>query len=232
MSSSKPPDQADGLAASPGKARQPRRDRTRDALVRAGQRLFSERPVEIVSVDDIVQAAEVAKGTFYNHFSDKDDFEKAILDEARREMETAIHTAFGSEADPAVRMALALCVSVRFSHDHPNRARLIVRQGISGTGLQSELNEAMLRDMSRGILTGRFSVPTVETGGLAVLGLGNIGIVRALELTDILAKVALGQQLVTLLLRALGVEGEEPSRIAARAAERVIRVPQAGATEK
>ncbi len=218
-------DSADPAASLHDRERQPRRDRTREVLVRAGQKLFSERPIEIVSVDDIVQAAEVAKGTFYNHFTDKDDFERAILDEARREMENAIRSAFGDEADPAVRMAIALCVAVRFSHDHPNRARLIVRQTIGGTGLHYELNAGMLQDMSDGILTGRFTVPTVEVGALAVIGLGNIGIVRTLELTDIFAKVALGQQMATTLLQALGLPADEGYKIAARAAERIIRAP-------
>jgi AcrR family transcriptional regulator len=217
------------MAPEQERERQPRRDRTREALVRAGQKLFSERPIEVVSVDDIVQVAEVAKGTFYNHFSDKEDFERAILEEARLEMETAIQTALGGDPDAAVRMAIAVCVAVRFAHDYPNRARLIARQGISGTGLQSEVNAAMISDISEGILSGRFTVPTVEIGALAVLGLGNIGIVRALEQPDIFAKVGLGQQLATMLLRALGLHGEEAYKIAARAAERIIRIPQAAA---
>jgi AcrR family transcriptional regulator len=41
--------------------RNPRTERTRAALIAAGRRLFSERPVDAVTVDDIVQAAEVGK---------------------------------------------------------------------------------------------------------------------------------------------------------------------------
>ena len=39
----------------------PRRSRTRAALLDAGQRLFAERPVDAVSVDEIVLAAGVAR---------------------------------------------------------------------------------------------------------------------------------------------------------------------------
>ena len=49
-----------------------RAERTRAALVAAGQRLFCERPVDAVAIDDIVQAADVSKGSFYNHFPDRD----------------------------------------------------------------------------------------------------------------------------------------------------------------
>jgi AcrR family transcriptional regulator len=218
-------DMADEVAPSAPPDRQPKRSRTRAILVRAGQKLFSERPIEVVSIDDIVQAASVAKGTFYNHFADKDEFEREILAEARRELEAAIQAAFGDERDPAIRMALAACVNVRFAHDYPDRALLIARQGIRGSQLQSDVNATMLADVSLGILSGRFSVSTAEIGGLVVLGLGNIGIVRTLELDNIFAKVTLGQQLASALLRSLGVPGEEASQIAARAAERLIRVP-------
>jgi AcrR family transcriptional regulator len=215
----------DAAAAGANETRQPKRTRTRAILVRAGQKLFSERPIEVVSIDDIVQAASVAKGTFYNHFTDKDEFEREILAEARHELEYAIQAAFGDERDPAIRMALAACVSVRFAHDHPDRALLIARQGIQGSQLNSDVNAVMLADVSLGIVSGRFSVATVEIGGLVVLGMGNIGIVRTLELNDIYAKVTLGQQIASVVLRALGINADEASQIAASAAERIIRTP-------
>ena len=56
----------------------PRRDRTRDALLNAGRSLFAHRDVDGVSVDEIVEAAAVAKGSFYNHFADKDVFAREI----------------------------------------------------------------------------------------------------------------------------------------------------------
>jgi AcrR family transcriptional regulator len=53
-----------------------RRDKTRLALIRAGQKLFAERPIDSVSIDDIVQAANVGRGSFYNHFRDTEAFER------------------------------------------------------------------------------------------------------------------------------------------------------------
>ena len=57
----------------------PRAERTRAALIAAGRRLFGERPVDAVSVDEIVQAAEVGKGSFYNHFADREALVRAAL---------------------------------------------------------------------------------------------------------------------------------------------------------
>lgn len=48
------------------------RAQRRASILRAAARLFAERPYEAVRVDDIALAAEMAKGTVYLYFSDKD----------------------------------------------------------------------------------------------------------------------------------------------------------------
>ena len=54
-------------------SRRERGDRTRAALVAAALALFADKGVEATSVDEIVGAANVAKGTFYVHFERKTD---------------------------------------------------------------------------------------------------------------------------------------------------------------
>jgi AcrR family transcriptional regulator len=49
------------------------KEATRDHLYTAALRLFEERGYEQVNIDDIVRAADVARGTFYFHFPRKDD---------------------------------------------------------------------------------------------------------------------------------------------------------------
>lgn len=46
----------------------------RRALLDAGVRLFAQRPIASVSVQDITDAADVAKGVFYLHFENRDAF--------------------------------------------------------------------------------------------------------------------------------------------------------------
>ena len=46
---------------------------SRQALLDAAEQLLAERGTARVSIDDIVDKAGVAKGTFYNHFKDKAD---------------------------------------------------------------------------------------------------------------------------------------------------------------
>jgi AcrR family transcriptional regulator len=59
----------------------PRRDRRairRSALLEAAIAVFSAKGVAAASVDDIVRAAGVAKGTFYLYFATKDDAVNAV----------------------------------------------------------------------------------------------------------------------------------------------------------
>jgi len=65
-----------------GKRDQNRRARTQ-SLLDAAQRLFLERGIESVSIDDITREANVAKGSFYRYFHDKEDLVRAAFSPAR-----------------------------------------------------------------------------------------------------------------------------------------------------
>ena len=62
-----------GVAAEPALGRRERRaEETRVKLFRCAVRLFSERGFWNVTVEDITEAADVGKGTFFNYFKSKD----------------------------------------------------------------------------------------------------------------------------------------------------------------
>ena len=58
---------------------------------------------------------------------------------------------------------------------------------------------------------------------MVILGMGAVSVARALELTDLASKVALGQAIAATILRTLGLERDEAERPAAGAADRAIR---------
>lgn len=63
------------MSLSPTPASRPRRRAPKERrleLMNAAQRLFLQHGIQQTSVDDIVAAADVAKGTFYVHFGSKD----------------------------------------------------------------------------------------------------------------------------------------------------------------
>ena len=66
------------MAATAATVRTGRRDIRRQELLEAAVAVFSAKGVAAASVDDIVRAAGVAKGTFYLYFATKDDAVNAV----------------------------------------------------------------------------------------------------------------------------------------------------------
>ena len=55
-------------------SRQDRRTRvTRRRLLKAAREVFAEKGIDLTTIDDITQRADLAKGTFYYHFDDKNE---------------------------------------------------------------------------------------------------------------------------------------------------------------
>jgi AcrR family transcriptional regulator len=200
-----------------------RTERTRGALLAAGRRLFGEKPIDAVSIDDIVQAANVAKGSFYNHFADRDALAQAISAEIRASIEGAIGLANAKVDDPARRVARAVCIYLRFALEDAERAGFIVRVHSGHTALATPLNQGLFDDIAKGLGEGRFAVATVETGALYILGVTQIALVRLVHEPGQALAVSLGQQMCALLLRGLGVPAAEADLIAAQASEDIIR---------
>ncbi len=99
-----------------GKRDENRQRRTKD-LSDAGLRLFLAHGIELVTIDDIVREANVAKGSFYRYFEDKDDLVDALvtpLTEHMREAFAICDRAL-SEAQPesvtAPYMTLAMALT-------------------------------------------------------------------------------------------------------------------------
>ena len=68
---------------------QARRESRRDALVDAAFEVFLEKGVASTAVDDIVEKAGVAKGTFYLYFESKEEVFNAVLADFLAEQERA-----------------------------------------------------------------------------------------------------------------------------------------------
>jgi AcrR family transcriptional regulator len=76
-------------------------------VLAAAERLFTERGVAGVTMDDIATAAGVGKGTLYRRFTDKGGLAVALLDERERELQQLILSGpapVGPGAEPAARL--------------------------------------------------------------------------------------------------------------------------------
>ena len=190
---------------------------TRKALLAAGQRLLAERSVDAVAIDDIVQAAGVAKGSFYNHFEDKSAFATTILYGIRQEIEAAVQRANESISDPASRVVRALAVYVNFLLASHERASVLLRINVGIASTSNPLNKGVLEDVAAGLRSGRFVVPSVEAGALFVVATCEVAMMSAVEETDDRHTLMLTQQIGALTLRGLGIGFAESESLSASA---------------
>ena len=197
-----------------------RRVRTRAALLSAGQKLFAERPVDGVSIDDIVAAADVAKGSFYNHFPDKEALAAALASQARASVETTAAMAGAGVADPAERVARALCVFVRQAGEHPEASRMMLRLFHGATVPDAPMNAGVRADIQAGLDAGRFSGIGREAAILLAVGAVQIAVARTIE-REAPGRETLAADLALGLLRGLGVA--DASAVAAKAAASIFK---------
>ena len=202
-----------------------RRARTRAALLEAGRALYALRGLDAVSVDEIVAAADVAKGSFYNHFRDKDGFAREIAAGVRRQAERAVEAANAGVTDPDQRVARALCVFIRFAIDHRDSAQVLWRLNSGATMADAPINRGLRGEVERGIASGCFRQIDVETGVLLIMGTVVISMRHALEERSTTAPATLAQRMAAGMLRALGTAPRVAARIAAAAAREVIGEP-------
>lgn len=143
-------------ATRPGYDKAKRRmTRSREALLEAGLELFAERPVDAVSIDEIVAAAGVAKGTFFNHFADKHAFANAIASAIRLEIEARVTEINRDVADPMERLSNGMRVAGEFALSHRTRAQLLLRTGGTMPGRDHPLNEGVAKDIDAAVKSGQ-----------------------------------------------------------------------------
>ena len=200
-----------------------RATRTRRALLSAGRKLFAERPFDAVAIDDIVNEAGVAKGTFYNHFLDKDALLAAIFSDIREAVEARIALVNADVDDAAMRIVRALCVYVARTLDDPVEGHILLHNDPRGTARES-LNDGLRDDLSAGLRSGRLVLPSIEAGLLYVIGVAHGLLLSAILGRDGTIMIMTTQQICMMLLRSFGLPPQEAELIASQATDDIIRL--------
>jgi AcrR family transcriptional regulator len=92
----------------------PRRERkkqeTRLRLMQVALRLFREHGYDATTVEQIAEAADVAKGTFFNYFETKEAILPALAEWRLQQLEEALLLERGAPTSPVARIKLGLCM--------------------------------------------------------------------------------------------------------------------------
>lgn len=199
-----------------------RRVRTRAALLRAGGALFAERAVDGVSIDEIVAAADVAKGSFYNHFPDKDALARALADQARASVEATVAEVGAEVDDPAERVARAVCAFARHAAEHPDIVRMMLQLFRGAAIPDAPMNAGVRADLRAGLAAGRFEGLSLEVAVLMAVGVVQMTNARVLEQPGLVQAAALSRDMAFGLLRGLGLDPAAARDVADRAAAHIF----------
>jgi AcrR family transcriptional regulator len=203
----------------------PRWLRTREAIVRAGFRLFAQHLPDGVSMDELIREAGVSKQSFYNHFIDKDELARHILEITRAEIDRRATEANRGVTDPAQRLAVGLCMYAKLLVDEPEKGWVVARLGTQGMVTEAAMNRPLADDVRAGIADGRLACFSPDTGIAFVIGAAlSLGWRVLLDGNRANAPITI-QQFVTLTLRAFGLPPIEAELIASQAVDRILRAP-------
>jgi AcrR family transcriptional regulator len=198
--------------------------RNRKALLDAVEKLIAVKGFERATIDEIAETADLAKGTFYNYFDDKNQIEKELALTIRREIRDQVGVAEEGIDDPAGQLVAGIAVCLRAAAVFPTRAAVLSR--MYSLWLSADANKEFLlfKDLEVGYRTQRFSAGDLPVAVVLTVGAVQAGIMRALQLgePDAIRKLALS--LSESVLRGLGVKGSEARAVATKVVARVFGV--------
>jgi AcrR family transcriptional regulator len=190
-----------------------RKARTRQALVDAAARLIAEGRGERASIQEITEAADIGFGSFYNHFTSKEELFQTASEEVLERWAHMIDAACAGLDDPAEVFATSLRISGRLAWTHPEIAAFITGAGLDLLDAPRGLAPRALRDIRAGQAAGRFTIPDAEIALSAVAG-GLLGFLRVHARNPERVTETSVDELTEACLRFLGLPAAQARRLA------------------
>jgi AcrR family transcriptional regulator len=203
----------EGASAS-GNRHDRRRERTRAALIEAAQRVMARKGFEATTIADITDEADVALGSFYNHFQSKDDIMRFAALDYMLALADEVDALIAPIADPAEEQAVAWLTVMERSLNEPNFGWFVARNAMASDLIESSFRQRLVRDLKKGVRLKRFEIANVDAVAAAVTG-AMLGSITGLLKGD-LPRKSIGD-VVAVLLAMVGVAMPEAREIVARA---------------
>lgn len=102
-------------------------DERRDELIAAALQLFSDRPPEDISIDDVADAAGASRALVYHYFGGKQELYLAALHSAAKQLDDLLRPP--AEGKPLERLAVSLHRYFDFVEDHAAGFVALLRGG-------------------------------------------------------------------------------------------------------
>jgi AcrR family transcriptional regulator len=202
-----------------------KRERMRMRLIESALHVFATKGVEASVIEDVIEAAGVSRGSFYNYFKTNEELLVAVLQVTSNEVFGQVEIVLAERSDPAERLACALRMVLYVTQRYRHLARFISRVGLAAMMQGSLAMVYMPRDLIGGIEAGRFSIANPLVGIDLVVGTTQAAIFT-LSTHEGLAP-DYPDEVVQHILLGLGMSAAKARRLAALPIEPVVLPPEA-----
>lgn len=199
-----------------------RRERMRRRLVESAMLVFAQKGVTSSVIQDVVAAAEVSQGSFYNYFRTNDELLNAVARELSDETVEMIEPVVGGIDDPALRVSNAIRSYLHLMRTYRVAAHFVSAAGLNLATTANATYSYLPPDLEEGRESGRFDIPAVDVAVDLIAGAGLVAVHR----------IAIGrtprdypERIVSALLRALGLRAADAARITAAPLPKVAVPP-------
>ncbi|MBB6409229.1 TetR/AcrR family transcriptional regulator [Mesorhizobium sangaii] len=179
-----------------------RRARTRAQILEAGASLLAEKPPEGLTIDALVEAAGVAKGTFYYHFQSIDELAAAVGARLGESFDELLTPSRIELKDPIDRLSFGFAQFLEKASSDTGWARLVVQSAQSPTEFGRGVRANLKADIAEALVQGRMSLQDVELAVDIVMGIW-LQVTRGILERG--TRPELTRQAVEAVLRALGM---------------------------
>lgn len=191
-----------------------RRQKTRLNLINAAIEVIAERGYEAPVIDDFIVAADVSRGSFYNHFKTKEGLIEAVAEHIRAESLRTSDLILKAIADPAERLAWGIRNIVRHAGSSPQLSMLLLGETLKATAFDALIRRGPKRDISECIAKRRLPYQDTEVAVDLVAGATREAARAAITVprpTDH------PEQVAHLIMRGLGMSDEDAKAVAYKA---------------
>ena len=112
-------------SAPPANRFERRRERTRQELLTAAERVLADKGLHETKISDIAAAADVGVGTFYLHFPTKEALFDAVVEDTMRRFKATIDVARHSVEEPIAQLRATNAAFCRFACDNREVFRIV-----------------------------------------------------------------------------------------------------------
>jgi AcrR family transcriptional regulator len=155
-----------------------RRARMRRTLVEAALLVFAEKGVDASVIDDVIIAAGVSRGTFYNYFRTNAELLIAANEELGNELVRHIEEHVATLPTPAARLATGIRLYFDVARRFPLLAHFLARVGPQAAGPNNLLYTYLPVHLTEGMKRGEFvAMPTLAALDI-IVGTGILVVAR------------------------------------------------------